>query len=291
MTSHECAITRSAAIFEDCLEVLLPHIRFDATMNNSKCAGGQTLAMSRRFARPQLPAIETYLSNDEDSRLPRQLASQSTLPEADRIRADGYRESQSRSCGTSMLLSAGDHTRDSMTQDLAALTRASSSRSPTSIASSMAARHLDSLPLLEQDQAGALIIAPPRRSKVLECPFNLLFCYKDFADTNLEEWILHSLTHFRHGSRPVLPPTSNQCVFCPAVFESPDFKLYTYLWNHRVISDADYRDIRANSEDRSRHVAAYPTPPVSPNERSAAVAQTAYSSSRRALIESQWTAR
>ncbi|KAL8813343.1 MAG: hypothetical protein Q9223_007060 [Gallowayella weberi] len=273
-----------------------------------------------RFARPQLPAIETYLSNDEDSRLPRQLASQSTLPEADRIRADGYRESQSRSCGTSMLLSAGDHTRDSMTQDLAALTRASSSRSPTSIASSMAARHLDSLPLLEQDQAGALIIAPPRRSKVLECPFNLLFCYKDFADTNLEEWILHSLTHFRHGSRPVLPPTSNQCVFCPAVFESydgvvswqyrmyhvflqhhrfgqslscarPDFKLYTYLWNHRVISDADYRDIRANSEDRSRHVAAYPTPPVSPNERSAAVAQTAYSSSRRALIESQWTAR
>ncbi|KAL8679733.1 MAG: hypothetical protein Q9186_004005 [Xanthomendoza sp. 1 TL-2023] len=262
------------------------------------------MKMSRRFAGPQLAAIETYLSNDEDSWLPRQLALQSTLPETHRYRTHGYDESSSRSCGTSLLLSAGDHTRDSMTQDLAALTRASSLRSPTSISSSMGARHLDNVALLEQDQAGALIVTPPRRARVLECPFNLLYCFEDFADINHQDWILHSLTHFRH----VLPPTSNRCVFCEAVFDSsdgvrswqdrmnhvfvhhrlghslscarPDFPLYTYLWNHRLISDADYRDIKGNSDDRSRHVTAYPTPPISPNERRLAVAQTAYSSSR-----------
>lgn len=262
--------------------------------------------MSRRSAKPQRPAIQTYLSNDEDSRLPRQLALQSTLPEANRYRTHDYHGPPSPSNGTSLLLSGGDHTRDSMTQDLAALTRASSLESPASLSSSMGARHLDHVPLLRQDQAGALIASPPRRTRVLECPFNLLYCFEHFADTNDREWILHSLTHFGH----VGPPTSNRCCFCEAAFDAhdgvtswqermyhiflhhrlghslscaqPDFQLYTYLWNHHVITDAVYRDIKGNSEDRSRHVKAYPTPPVSPNERSVAVAQTAYSNSRRA---------
>lgn len=262
--------------------------------------------MSRRSAKPQRPAIQTYLSNDEDSRLPRQLALQSTLPEAKPYRTHDYHGPPSQSNGTSLLLSSGDHTRDSMTQDLAALTRASSLESPVSLSSSMGARHLDGVPLLGQDQAGALIVGPPRRTRVLDCPFNLLYCFEYFADTNLQEWIRHSLTHF--GSAK--PPTFNECCFCEAVFDSqdgvtswqermnhvsvhhqlghslscarPDFRLYTYLWNHRVITDAVYRDIKGNSEDRSRHVKAYPTPPVSPNERSVAVAQTEYSNSRRA---------
>lgn len=262
--------------------------------------------MSRRSARPQRPAIQTYLSNDEDSRLPRQLASQSTLPGANLYRTHDYHGPPSQSNGTSLLLSSGDHTRDSRTQDLAALTRASSLESPASLSSSMGARQLDGVPLLRQDEAGALIVGPPRRTRVLECPFNLLYCFEDFADTDYKEWILHSLTHF--GC--VEPPASTRCCFCDAVFDShdgvrswqermkhvflhhrlghslscarPDFQLYTYLWNHHVITDADYRDIKGNSEDRSRHVKAYPTPPVSPNERSVAVAQTEYSNSRRA---------
>lgn len=260
--------------------------------------------MSRASARPQRPAIQTYLSSNEDSRLPRQLALQSTLPNAELYHTHDYHGPPSGSHGTSLLLSAGDHTRDSMTQDLAALTMASSVVSPESVSSSMGARQLDNQPLLEQDQAGALIVGPLRRSKVLECPFNLLCCFEAFADTDAREWILHSLTHFGH----VGPPSSNRCCFCDAVFDShdgvrswhnrmnhvflhhrlghslscarPDFQLYIYLWNHHVITDADYRDIRGNSVDRSRHVRAYPTPPVSPNERSIAVAQTAYSSSR-----------
>ncbi|KAL8774375.1 MAG: hypothetical protein Q9209_001126 [Squamulea sp. 1 TL-2023] len=262
-------------------------------------------AVSRRSARPQRPAIQTYLSSDEDSRLPRQLALQSTLPEANRYRTHDYHGPLSQSNGTSLLLSGGDHTRDSMTQDLAALTRGTSFQSTTSLSSSMGARHLDDVPLLGQDQAGALVVSAPRRTRVLECPFNLLYCFEAFADTNYQDWIIHSLTHFRH----VIPPVSNRCCFCEAVFDfqdgvqswqermnhvflhhrlghslacaQPDFQLYTYLWNHRVITDAEYRDIKGNSEDRSRHVNAYPTPPVSPNERSVAVAQTAQSTSRR----------
>lgn len=260
--------------------------------------------MSRPTARPHRPSIQTYLNNTEDSRLPQQLAQQSTLPSIVRCRTRGSNDPTSRSNGTSLLLSGSDHTRDSATQDLAALTRASSLKSSASIPTSMAARYLDTVPLLEQDQNGALVAGPNRRPRILECPFNLLYCLEDFADSNYREWILHSLTHFGQ----VNPPRLNRCCFCEAVFEShdgvrswhermdhvflhhrlghslscarPDFQLYTYLWNNRVISDADYRDIKGNSEDRSRHVVAYPTPPVSPNERSVAVVHTAFSSSR-----------
>ncbi|KAI4240413.1 MAG: hypothetical protein L6R40_005124 [Gallowayella cf. fulva] len=264
---------------------------------------------------PQRPAIQTYLSDDEDSRLARQLARQSTLPEPNPYRTHDYQDPPSRSDGTSMLLSAGDHTRDSMTQDLAALTTAPSLDTPTSVSSAMAARHLDDVALLELDQAGALVGGHSRRARILECPFNLLYCFEEFAETNYQEWIIHSLTHFRQHA----PPTCNKCAFCEAVFPSwdglqswqvrmhhtfqhhqqghslacarPDFQLYTYLWNHRLISDADYRDIKGNSEDRSRQVNAYPTPPVSPDERSLAVAQTAYSNPRHLRDRGTRTAR
>lgn len=262
-----------------------------------------TSLVSRPSGRAQLPAIQTYLSNTEDSRLPQQLASQSTLPVAGR-RTHDYHGPPPRSRGTSLLLSGSDRTRDCATQDLAALTRASSLTSSESIPTSMAARHLDSVPLFEQDQSGALVLGPNRRPSVLECPFNLLSCLEDFADSNYWEWIRHSLTHFGN----VQPPTSNRCCFCDEVFKSndgiqswqdrmnhvlvhhrlghslscarPDFQLYTYLWNKHVISDAVYRDIKGNSEDRSRHVSSYPTPPVSPNGRSIAITQTCYSSPR-----------
>lgn len=260
--------------------------------------------VSRPTARPHRPSIQTYLNNTEDSRLPQQLAQRSTLPSVVRCLTHDSHGSASRSDGTSLLLSGGDHTRDSATQDLAALTRASSLNSSASIATSMAVRYLDTVPILEQDQSGALVAGPNRRPRILECPFNLLYCLEDFAASNYREWILHSLTHFGN----VNPPRLNKCCFCEVVFAShdgvqswhermdhvslhhrhghalacarPDFQLYTYLWNNRVINDAEYRDIKGNSEDRSRHVAAYPRPPESPNERSTAVVHTAFSSSR-----------
>ena len=264
-------------------------------------------ATSRSMAtgRGHRPAIQNYLSNTDDSLLPRLFAQQSTLPNAEQYYTHDYHGPPSRSYGTSVMLSGGDHTRNSGTQDLAALTRASSRESPASIQSSMGARQLDNQPLLEPDQAGALVVGPMQRGRMLECPFNLLYCFESFADTDDRAWILHSLTHFGR----VDPPKYNRCCFCEAAFESPDgvrswydrmkhvflhhrlghslscarpdFRLYTYLWSQRVINDAIYRDIKGNSADRHRHVQAFPTAPASPNERSTAVVYTAYSGSRR----------
>ena len=98
---------------------------------------------------------------------------------------------------------------------------------------------------------------------ILECPFNLLFCYKQFSNVN--DWIQHSLTHF--GSCE--PPPFNTCCFCEAVFDCwmdrmmhvslhhqlghrlsharPDFQLFAYMWCNRLISTAEYRDLRGNS--------------------------------------------
>ena len=48
----------------------------------------------------------------------------------------------------------------------------------------------------------------------------------------------------------------------------PDFALFKYLYNHRLISDAEYRDLKGNSRDRTQRAAAaasYPTPPTSPD--------------------------
>ena len=107
------------------------------------------------------------------------------------------------------------------------------------------------------DRAGAL--------ENLECPFNVLLCYRAFSKT--EDWIEHSMTHFGE----VGPPKSNRCCFCAALFESssdirswrdrmnhvafhhqmgcrlsdarPDFELCTYMWNKRLITEAEYQCI------------------------------------------------
>ena len=152
--------------------------------------------MSIRTEGGQRPAIQTYLSNDEDPRLPRQLDTGANLYPLSWLSW----LSPSQSTG-STLLSAGDHTRDSMVQDLAALTSASSLESTASLSSSV---------------GDALIVNSPQRTRVLECPFDLLYCSKNFAEANYEEWVLHSLTHFSY----VDPPTSNRCCFCEAVFDS-----------------------------------------------------------------------
>ena len=202
-----------------------------------------------------------------------------------------------------MLVSGSEHTRDSYAQDLAALTRASSLTANESVSSSMGARQLEGQRLLDQGPGGELVIRQLSAPKLFECPFNFLFCPMEFSGLN--EWINHSLSHFGRMDPPVL----NRCCFCNAIFQDhngvscwaermnhvalhhrlghrlaharPDFELYTYLWNKRLISDADYRDLKGNNEDRSRAVAAYPSPPVSPNERSVAYVETNNSRKRR----------
>ena len=167
------------------------------------------------------------------------------------------------------IFAGDDHERHNTIQDSEALTRASSVGS-SSIATSRAATYLNDLPTLEQDASGALVVNPNRRPSVLECPFNLLFCFEKFASLNQRDWMLHSLTHFK----PVEPPKLNRCCFCDEVFESfdgctswknrmdhvflhhslghqlrvarPDFQLYRYLREHNIISDAVYQDIEGD---------------------------------------------
>lgn len=166
--------------------------------------------------------------------------------------------------------------------DCPTLTRASSVATTQSESSSLGTRQLgilNSRLLLAEEEGGVLIDNRVPAQGNLECPFNLLHCFKTFS--NMEDWIGHSLTHFSN----IGPPYSSRCCFCDAWFSSseisgwarrmdhvayhhrvgeklthaqPDFELYTYLWNNRLITDAEYRDLRGNNEDRARAARAYP---------------------------------
>ena len=238
------------------------------------------------------PAIITYLTDSNDSWIPRTLAQQSTLPNSDQQRCGNSNGLSCTNTGTSLIV---DGTELTSTHDLAALTRSSNTAATESEPSSFGARQLD-IPnsrLLAEDEGGVLIVDRASAQGNLECPFNLLFCLQTFS--NMEDWVRHSVTHFRRAG----PPDLSQCCFCDAHFDSssgisswakrmehvafhhrlgdrlaharPDFGLYTHLWNKRLITDAEYRDIKGNHSDRSRAVQAaqaYPSPPESPEEQS-----------------------
>ena len=205
------------------------------------------------------------------------------------VQVHQYPTQAARSNGTSMLMShRSDGTRHS---SLPALTVATS-RATSSIASSVGARALEGQQrILETDQGGVLVVPPLQEQRILECPFNLaFFCLMTFS--NEEDWVRHSLTHFNSDQGAVEPPTSNKCCFCEKEFRStrpyqswadrmrhvclhhclghrlaharPDFALFKYLFDNRLISDAEYRDLKGNSGNRAQR-AAYPTPPTSPD--------------------------
>lgn len=243
------------------------------------------------------PALESYLQSQSDSRIPQRLAEQSTLPEIHLYRNPGYHGAPRDDNRTSMMLSGGDHSRDSCSQDLAALTTASTRSSTGSVPTSVGARQIESQRRLEIGPDDALTVPPFRTQRILECPFNLMFCFMAFS--NLEEWIAHSLTHFSRIS----PSPSNICCFCEQTFRyptgqqswrermqhvalhhqlgsklahaRPDFELFDYLWRNKVILTAEYKDLKGNSINRTTAaVSAYPSPPISPTERSLVYTET-----------------
>ena len=190
--------------------------------------------------------------------------------------------------------------------DLAALTDATTLPSSHSLSSSVGERQLNNNQRILDLEDEALVIAPLRYPRVLECPFNLLLCCLTFS--NVEDWIAHSLQHFRFPAGPEIgPPPFNSCCFCDEEFYSepyqswkarmhhvalhhqlghklsharPDFDLLRYLWEKRLISDSEYRALRGNMEDppvaRDRSVAerAYPSPPQSPEAGHARVVES-----------------
>ena len=174
---------------------------------------------------------------------------------------------------------------------LPALTLATSGMT-SSIPSSIGARALeDQQRILEHDQDGVLVLPPMREHRVLECPFNLAFlCPMTFS--NEKDWIDHSLLHLKKNGWPIKPPTSNICGFCEKEFHSaipyhswaermrhvslhhalghrlaharPDFALFKYLFNNRLISDGDYKDLMGNAQNRLQRIG-LPSPPASPD--------------------------
>lgn len=245
--------------------------------------------------------MEAYLQDRDEPGFYQLLAAQSSLPSSNLHRARHNRSD----CQTSLMLSGNDHTLVSGTpsQELAGLTRGTSEATPESIPASFGERKLNqTMRLLESGMGGTLNV-PRMPAQQLECPFNLaFFCFLTFS--NLEDWVQHSLTHF--GS--CAPLSSNTCCFCDAVFHHssgqqswkermihiylhhqlgyrlaharPDFELFTYLWNNRRISDAEYRELKGNSESRSRAVAAHPVPFTGPNKHGNAYSETSRNTRR-----------
>lgn len=256
-----------------------------------------SLAVHRQHTAQQRPAIQDYLEDRNESRIARHLAERSGWPPT-HIHQGPDCFGSGEDLGTSLLVSSGDCTRQSGTpsQELPALTQGVS-EATRSVNTSIGARQLGRQRTLEQEAGGALVLPPITEPRALECPFNQLFCLLTFS--NKEDWISHSLTHFKR----VPPPESNKCCFCSAVFQyptgerswrermghvelhhqlghrlataRPDFELFSYLWRHRLISDADYRDLKGNYDDRSRRVLAYPSLPATPlNQQSMAFSET-----------------
>lgn len=214
---------------------------------------------------PRPHTLENYLQDRSDPRLSQRLAAQSRLPD----NSLGYHGAAREGNQTSMMMTGGDHTRDSWTEDLAGLTSGTTRSNSESIPTSVGARGTEPHRLLEGDPGNALRIPRLRAHRILECPFNFLECIMTFRI--FDDWFKHSLEHFGD----VGPSTSNGCCFCDETFNStdgmqswrnrmqhlelhhqlghrlatarPSFQLYDYLWNKKLISTAVYKNLKGNS--------------------------------------------
>ena len=249
--------------------------------------------------------INNYLQDTSDSNVIRLNTIQSPLPDSHYSQTHGSRGQRPLSVRTSMMQTSGSN--GTGNGSLPALT---SAPSVSGYASSMISYVVEQR-ILEPGFDGILQVPPPRR-RDLECPFNLLYCLRDFADE--QEWVNHSLEHFIIECRVVEPPKRNACCFCDVVFESdnaleswgwrmqhvrlhhhfghrlaiarPDFELFKYLYDNRIISDATYKDLRGSSQDRHAEWCdlkgftlpqtphSIMTPPMSPQSPRSAVTET-----------------
>ena len=221
--------------------------------------------------------MREYLAHDLDPRLAQRLAGQSHLPSLRRNDLGSYQPERRSGAGTSMLLSGSS--------SLAALT-SETSVSTASISSSLGVRSLAPRMLVSPVVGdGPLVIPQISHPLQLECPFNFRFCLLTF--NNFDDWWEHSLTHFGKPG----PPNSSRCCFCDMEFDAatglecwqkrmehvelhhqigarlaharPDFKMFEYLWNKRLITSAEYKDLKGNG-NRNEAARSWHSPPLSP---------------------------
>lgn len=244
---------------------------------------------------PQSPAIRDYLEHRIDPGIAHRLATQSNWPASHSHQGPRY-------CGpvdgpgTSLLVSSSDCTRRSGTpsQDLPGLTTGGSAAT-RSVSTSIGQRQLNRQRILEQDAGGALVVPPNNEPRVLECPFHQLPCsMTPMTLSKIEDWISHSLEHFEK----IPPPNLNKCCFCSDEFKCPtqkkecswrermrhvamehhqhgdrlatarpDFELFTFLWNNKLISDPLYKELKVHNEERSRRLRADASPPARPHDQ------------------------
>ncbi|KAK0513853.1 hypothetical protein JMJ35_003575 [Cladonia borealis] len=161
----------------------------------------------------------------------------------------------------------------------------SSCVSGLSVSDGMGERALDqSMRLLGED--GTVGNTFFLRGRILECPFHRITgCQKEFFVANSEAWVKHTQSHFiikdRRGGRPepaehISPPTLNSCGFCEEKFEAIngntswgrmmshvkehhelghrlahariDFSLVEYLWQNRLLTLSEYRDLKPSKD-------------------------------------------
>lgn len=221
-------------------------------------------------------ALDGYLADTSDSRFPRQYDIANPLPQSYYSQTHGFRGQPALSNPTSLQVSESRRPSQSSHGSLPALTSTASVRTTSSIPSSVGRRQrLMEQRILETGPGGTLQVGAPARGS-LECPFNFLYCLKDFADES--HWVKHSLTHFNTRTHVIDPPKRNRCCFCDEEFVSnnalaswgqrmshirlhhhlghrlaiarPDFELFKYLYENHLIEDATYKDLKGNSKDR-----------------------------------------
>ncbi|KAF1929387.1 uncharacterized protein M421DRAFT_61023 [Didymella exigua CBS 183.55] len=129
-------------------------------------------------------------------------------------------------------------------------------------------------PLLDEGADGVLLLPDLEvNSPQYECAFWFLSC--DFLSRDESEWKTHCLSHFRGKA----PPRSVQCPLCDwcrscdddglvawscrmqhlsdahLIFgqtlrtSRPDFYLFEYLWQQRIIGEADLKELRGGNHN------------------------------------------
>ena len=216
--------------------------------------------------------MSNYLNDQSDARFARMFGRGSSVTQQQSLSGVLLSDDASRlSMNTSMLLCEESLPTTCRNIGNQAIILASS-RPDMSFASSIGCRAMENGTSKLRDGMGSEVL-PSRESKSLECPFIRIFnCLRTYS--NEKEWICHSLTHLKFHGRNVEPPTSNRCRFCEKDFYSltpyqswvemmshlslhhalgydlsqarPDYSLLKYLFDHRIVSDAEYRHLKSS---------------------------------------------
>jgi hypothetical protein len=138
------------------------------------------------------------------------------------------------------------------------------------------ASHFSGVPLLEETHGVLEISRAQVRPPLFECAFWFLNC--GYVSQNKDEWKIHCESHFRGEE----PPQSAQCPLCDWTYSStsngwvawdqrmehlafqhnmrgqtlrtsrPDFELFRYLWNRRLIDYGDFKELTSGNYFLSR---------------------------------------